>query len=71
MEDKISIWITIAGWAIYFISGILIALFTQRLKKKKKQIGWTLVNDSNLLSQATLHNIEDGFGVPLSISVRG
>ncbi|MFH2099415.1 MAG: hypothetical protein ABIJ95_07900, partial [Pseudomonadota bacterium] len=64
-----SAWIEIFGWIATFILGIIATLISQRVLRKKKIIGWTIVNESNLLSAAILNNIQDGFGVPIKISI--
>jgi len=69
MDLNSSSWITIIGWPVTFVLGIAATLITQRLNAKRKRVGWTLVSESNLLSEATLHNIQTGFGVPLGITI--
>lgn len=64
---KSSDWITIIGWSVTFVLGILLTLLTQRLSKKKKRIIWSLVGESNLLSHATQEELETGFGVPVKV----
>jgi len=67
LDLKASDWITMVGWAVTFGLGILLTILTQKLKKKKKQIIWSLVAESNLLSHATQEELETGFGVPVIV----
>ena len=69
MDFDTSNWITIIGWPVTFVLGIAATLIAQRLSTKRKCVGWTLVSESNLLSEATLHEIQAGFGVPLGITI--
>jgi hypothetical protein len=71
LELKNSDWVTIVGWGVTFILGIALTLITQHFKRKKKQIGWSLVSESNLLSHSTQEalELETGFGVPVSVLV--
>lgn len=68
---EISDWLTIVGWLATFGLGIGATLIAQRVAASRKRIGWTLVNESNLLSEAALREIESGFGVPLQITIGG
>ncbi|HUT72881.1 MAG TPA: hypothetical protein VMW89_19595 [Desulfatiglandales bacterium] len=66
-DIKSSDWITIVGWGVTFLLGVLLTILTQRISKKKKKIIWSLVNESNLLSHATQEELETGFGVPVKV----
>ena len=64
-------WITIVGWLVTFIFGVLATLIVQRLSKTRKIIAWSVFNESDLLSESIMQEISTGFQVPVSISVNG
>lgn len=64
-------WITVGGWFVTFVLGIIATLLTQWISKKKRTIGWSLMSESNLLSEAAVEEISHGFGVPVDITVKG
>jgi len=70
MSLTTSEWISIGGWFVTFCLGVIATLLTQRLAKKKRTIGWSLMSESNLLSEA-VEQISHGFGVPIDINVKG
>lgn len=62
---------TVVGWVVAFLLGVLLALITQRINRIRKRLGWSLVGESNVLSEAALEDIVAGFQVPLEIRVDG
>jgi hypothetical protein len=63
--------ITVIGWGVTFVLGVLATILAQRLTKQRKRISWSLVNESSLLSEESLQEISEGFHVPLKILVNG
>lgn len=63
--------IQIIAWPVTFLLGIAATLITQRIGRKNKNIRWSLVNESNLLSNDALEEISAGFGVPVKVQVGG
>ena len=63
--------ITIIGWPITFILGVLATIIAQKLTTQRKRISWSVVNESSLLSEESLQEISEGFHVPLKILIDG
>lgn len=63
--------ITIVGWPITFILGIVATIIAQKFTTQRKRISWSVVNESSLLSEESLQEITKGFHVPLKILIDG
>ncbi|ACC84355.1 hypothetical protein [Nostoc punctiforme] len=64
---KTSDWITIAGWVVSFILGLIASLIIQNRAKKKQIIAWSVVGESNIITNESF----GGFTVPIKIFVNG
>ncbi len=64
---KASDWITIAGWIVSFILGLIASLIVQSKAKKKQVIAWSIIGESNIISTDSF----GGFSVPIKIAVNG
>jgi hypothetical protein len=63
--------ITIIGWPITFILGIIATIVAQKLTNQRKRMSWSIVNESSLLSEENLQALTEGFHVPLQILING
>ena len=58
-------WLTVVGWSVVFILGILAAVITERFKRKQKIIVWGVVNETAFVAA----QISKQLGVPVKLLV--
>ena len=63
--------VSIIGWPVTFILGIVATILAQKFTKQRKRVSWSLVNESSLLSEESLQELTEGFHVPLKVMVNG
>ncbi|HED36877.1 MAG TPA: hypothetical protein ENI76_01320, partial [Ignavibacteria bacterium] len=51
--------ITIIGWPITFILGVVATILAQKFTTQRKRISWSVVNESSLLSEESLQELSE------------